>query len=69
MKKKKGSAILVVIILSIAFSAYVSSTILSNSNFIKMKSKYENILNDYYYKDMDNLSNIYNELDSINKKY
>ena len=69
MKRKKGSAILVIIILSIAFSSYVSSAVLSNSNFIGITSKYEEILEKYYSKDVNNLSNLYEELDNINKKY
>ena len=69
MKRKKGSAILVIIILSIAFSSYVSSAVLSNSNFIAITSKYEEILEKYYSRDVNNLSNLYEELDNINKKY
>ena len=69
MKRKRGSAILVIIILSIAFSSYVSSAVLSNSHFISIRSKYEDIINEYYSKDINNLSNLYDELDNINKKY
>lgn len=67
LNKKKGSAILIVIILALAASAYVGSCISLKNSYKVTVDKYDKIINDYYSKDLENLPDLYNKLDKINK--
>ena len=67
MSKKKGSAILVVVILTITIAAYIGSAIISNNNCKIITSKYDKILEKYYSSQVADLDSQYEELLRINK--
>lgn len=68
MNKKKGSAILVVIILTVTISIYISSAVSLSNNYKIVSDKYINTIKEYYSKDIDNLNEVYKNLESINKQ-
>lgn len=61
-KKIKGSAIVVVMLVSIAFSVYVTSTYLEQEHFNLLQTKYEKNLKDIYEKDINNIQDYYNKV-------
>lgn len=65
--KLKGSAILIVILSSVIFTIYASSTYVEEQHFKIMQQKYENNIIKYYEKDINNIHEIYEELVNINK--
>lgn len=64
--KLKGSGILIVVLASITFSIYASSTYAEQQHFSIMENKYEKNIVDYYEKDMNNIDQVYNDLVQIN---
>lgn len=67
MNRKKGSAIVIVVIITLTISAYINSAVFSNNNFSIMNSKYDKIIQNIYSEDMDNLSSVYDDLVKLNK--
>ena len=63
MNKRKGSALLIVIILAVALTITVNGSLVSRNNLAIMKSKYSEIIQDHYSKDTNNLEFIYNEIE------
>lgn len=67
MNRKKGSAIVIVVIITLTISAYINSAFFSNNNFSIMNSKYDKLIQNIYSEDMDNLSSVYDDLVKLNK--
>ena len=67
MNRKKGSAIVIVVIITLTISAYINSAFFSNNNFSMMNSKYDKLIQNIYSEDMDNLSSVYDDLVKLNK--
>ena len=67
MNRKKGSAIVIVVIITLTISAYINSAVFSNNNFSIMNSKYDKLIQNIYSEDMDNLSSVYDDLVKLNK--
>lgn len=61
-KKIKGSGIIVVIFVAIAFSIYTMTTFAENEHFSIMLNKYEKNNTGYYEKDMENIEDYYNRV-------
>ncbi len=67
MNRKKGSAIVIVVILGITASAYVGSCITMKNSLKINIDRYDRVINKYYSKDLENLSDLYNNLDKLSK--
>ena len=67
MKRKKGSAIVIVVIITLTISAYINSAVFSNNNFGIMLEKYDDIIQNVYGENMDSINVIYDDLVKMNK--
>ena len=67
MNRKKGSAIVIVVIITLTISAYINSAVFINNNFRLMNYKYDKLNHNIYSEDIYNLSSVYDYLVKLNK--
>ncbi|MDD3303721.1 MAG: hypothetical protein PHP54_02275 [Clostridia bacterium] len=61
-KLLKGSGVIVVIFVAIAFSIYTMTTFSENEHFSIMMNKYEKNNKEYYEKNIDDIENYYDRV-------